>query len=67
VLNNEEKLLSIKETSKFLGVSSITVHRFIKREEIGYFRIGNRILFSKEIHLLPFLRSHESQPKKEGK
>lgn len=59
----EEKLLSVKEASKFLGISSVTLHRILKREEIGCFRVGNRILFSKENHLFPFLQKREIQPK----
>ena len=59
----DEKLLSVKEASKFLGISSVTLHRILKREEIGFFRVGCRILFSKEKHLFPFLQQREIQPK----
>lgn len=62
---NEEKLLSIKEASKFLGISTVTLHRILKREEIGCFRVGHRVLFSKEKHLSAFLQKCESQPKME--
>jgi excisionase family DNA binding protein len=64
-ITKEEKLLSIKEASKFLGVSPVTLHRILKREEIGFFRVGYRILFSKEKHLFPFLEKRERQPKAE--
>jgi excisionase family DNA binding protein len=62
---SDKNLLSVREASKFIGISHITLHRILKREEIGHFRVGNRILFSKELHLLPFLRKHECQPKRE--
>lgn len=59
----EEKLLSVKEASSFLGISSVTLHRILKREEIGFFRVGHRILFSKDKHLSVFLQKREIQPK----
>jgi excisionase family DNA binding protein len=59
---NEEKLLSVKEASKFLGISQVTLHRILKRHEIGFFRVGYRILFSKEQHLFPFLQKREVKP-----
>ena len=60
-----EKLLSVKEASGFLGISSVTLHRILKRQEIGFFRVGGRILFSQEQHLFPFLQKCENQPKAE--
>lgn len=54
----EEKLLNIKEAAEFLGVSTVTLWR--NGKEIGCYRIGNRRLFSKEKHLLPFLEKKET-------
>ena len=59
-------LLSVKEAAEFLGISQVTLHRILKRQEIGFFRVGYRILFSKEQHLLPFLEKCEIQPKAEA-
>lgn len=61
-LEKTEKLLSVKEASQFLGISQVTLRRILKRQEIGLFRVGNRILFSREQHLLPFLQKSEQQP-----
>lgn len=64
IKNNQlDNLLSVKEASKFLGISQVTLHRILKRREIGFFRVGYRILFSKEQHLFPFLQKCEKQPK----
>jgi excisionase family DNA binding protein len=54
-----ESLLSEAEAAKFLGISKMTVLRKRNAGEIGYFRIGSRILYSKEKHLLPFLGNRE--------
>lgn len=57
--DNNDQLLSKTEAAKFLGVSPMTVHRKYKNDEIGYYKIGNRILFSLSNHLLPFLQRCE--------
>lgn len=54
----EEKLLNIKEAADFLGISTVTLWR--NGKEIGCYRIGNRRLFSKEKHLIPFLEKRET-------
>ncbi len=58
-------LLSVKEAAKFLGISQVTLRRIIKGQKIGFFRVGYRILFSKEQHLFPYLDKCEIQPKAE--
>ena len=60
---NEEKLLNVSETAKFLGVSVITVWRKLGTrttvKEIDCYRVGRRVLISKEKHLLPYLERCE--------
>ncbi|MDQ3713826.1 MAG: helix-turn-helix domain-containing protein [Acidobacteriota bacterium] len=55
----KEPLLNEKEAAKFLGVSRITLLRKRKLGEVAFFRIGFRVLYSKEKHLLPFLEKCE--------
>jgi hypothetical protein len=54
-----EPLMSEREASRFLGISKMTLLRKRNAREIGFFRVGFRILYSKEKHLLPFLRERE--------
>lgn len=54
-----EPLLSEADAAKFLGVSKMTVLRKRNAGEIGFFRVGFRVLYSKEKHLLPFLQKRE--------
>ncbi len=54
-----EPLMNEKEAAKFLGVSRITLLRKRNLGEIAFFRIGFRVLYSKEKHLLPFLEKCE--------
>ena len=62
---SEEKLLNIKEVAKYLGVSVITVWRKLGTKttvkEIDCYRVGRRVLFSKEKHLLPYLERCEEK------
>lgn len=53
---------NVKAGASFLGVSPVTLGRLMSRGEIGYYRIGSRVVFSTENHLLPFLRRNEIQP-----
>lgn len=64
-IDTDERLLSVTEASNFLGVSKVTLRRILRREEIGFFRVGARILFSKNDHLLKYLRRCEKEPKTE--
>lgn len=54
-----EPLLSEAEAAKFLGISKVTLWRKRQAKEIGYFRVGYRVLYSKEKHLVPFLKERE--------
>ena len=54
-----EPLLSEAEAAAFLGISKITVLRKRNVGEIGYFRVGYRVLYSKEKHLVPYLERCE--------
>jgi len=53
-----EPLLS-EAAAAFLGVSKMTMLRKRSAGEIGYFRVGFRILYSKETHLIPYLNKCE--------
>jgi hypothetical protein len=54
-----EPLLSEAAAANFLGVSKITLLRKRNNGEIGFFRVGFRVLYSKEKHLLPFRKRCE--------
>lgn len=54
-----EPLLSEAEAARFMGISKMTVLRKRNAGQIGYFRVGFRVLYSKEKHLLPFLNDRE--------
>ena len=54
-----EPLLSEAEASKFLGISKMTLLRKRNAGLIGFFRVGFRVLYSKEKHLLPYLAKCE--------
>ena len=61
--NENETLMSVPQAAKFLGVSPITVWRKLgsnnKTRELSCYRFGNRVLLSKEKHLLPYLHANE--------
>ncbi len=61
----DDQLLNVKDAARFLGISTITLWRNLKRDAIGCYRIGNRVLLSKQKHLLPFLRRCEHKAKAE--
>lgn len=54
-----EPLINEIEAAKFLGISRMTLLRKRNAGEIGFYRVGIRVLYSKEKHLLPFLQSCE--------
>ena len=56
------KLLSAKESVLRLGISKPTLSRLCRDKKIGYYRVGTRILFSEEKHIIPFLDSVEHKP-----
>ena len=53
--NNDEKLLSVKEAADYLNISTVMLNRKLRSGEIESYKIGRRVLFSKEAHLFPFL------------
>ena len=56
-----EPLLSEAEASQFLGISKMTLLRKRNAGLVGFFRVGIRVLYSKEKHLLPYLAHCEVQ------
>ncbi len=54
-----EPLLSEAEAAEFLGISKMTLLRRRTAAEIRYFKVGHRVLYSKEKHLIPFLEQCE--------
>lgn len=46
--DNNEKLLTRKETSKFLGISLVTLHKWCLQGIVPSYRINTRIRFKKE-------------------
>ena len=54
-----EPLISEAKAAEFLGISKMTLLRKRNAGEIGFYRVGFRVLYSKEKHLLPFLEQCE--------
>lgn len=54
-----EPLVSEAKAAQFLGISKMTLLRKRNNGEIGFFRVGFRVLYSKEKHLIPFLEQCE--------
>jgi Recombinase len=54
-----EPLMNEVEAAKFLGISRMTLLRKRNASEIGFYRVGFRVLYSKEKHLIPFLEGCE--------
>jgi len=59
--NINEPLLNESEAARFLGISRITLIRKRNAGLVKFFRVGYRILYSKEKHLLPFLLACEKE------
>jgi len=57
--NLNEPLMNEIEAARFLGISRMTLLRKRNANEIGFFRVGFRVLYSKEKHLMPFLEQCE--------
>ena len=57
--DQNEPLMSEAEAAKFLGISKMTLLRRRKAKKIQYYRVGFRVLYSKEKHLIPFLDERE--------
>jgi hypothetical protein len=65
----DETLLSVSAAAKYLGISTATLWRKLgtkkndrKDQVIGCYRIGNRIVLSKEKHLEAYLSACEQKP-----
>lgn len=54
-----EPLFSKAKAAEFLGISKMTLLRRRNAGEISFFRVGFRVLYSKEKHLIPFLEQCE--------
>jgi site-specific DNA recombinase len=54
-----EPLMNEIEAAKFLGISRMTLLRRRNAGTIGFYRVGFRVLYSKEKHLFPFLQTCE--------
>lgn len=54
-----EPLMNETAAAKFLRISRMTLLRKRNANEIGFFRVGYRVLYSKEKHLIPFLEQCE--------
>lgn len=54
-----EPLINEIEAATFLGISRMTLLRKRNAQEIGFYQVGHRILYSKEKHLIPFLEHCE--------
>ncbi len=64
VANLTEPLMNEIEAAKFLGISRMTLLRRRNAGGIKFFRVGFRVLYSKEKHLLPFLETCERDAEK---
>ncbi len=60
--SENEPLLSEEAAAQFLGVSRMTLFRARNAGNIRFFRVGNRVLYSKEKHLLAYLHGRENKP-----
>jgi excisionase family DNA binding protein len=55
------ELFSKREAANILNCSEITIHRQIKSNKLGHFRIGKKVLISRE-HINRFLQRCERMP-----
>lgn len=61
-----EPLLNESQAAKFLGISKMTLLRKRTAGEIEFFRVGFRVLYSKEKHLIPFLERCEKRSQRQA-
>lgn len=59
----ENGLRDRKQAAEFLGVSVITIDRNVKNKKLGCYRVGTRVLFDENEHLLTFLKKCEQKAK----
>jgi excisionase family DNA binding protein len=57
--SNERGLLSEREAAKYIGVCRLTLLRLRQRRQLGFFRVGSRVLYSIDEHIKPFLARSE--------
>jgi excisionase family DNA binding protein len=57
----EKRFYSKREAAKFLGCSEITVHRLLKANQLGCFRIASKVQIGQN-HLDDYLRRSEQRP-----
>lgn len=57
----QSDLLPEKQAAKYLGISYVTLFRKRANKEIGFFRVGHRVIYSISRHLQPFLDSCEQK------
>lgn len=55
------KLLTSKGAALYCPISEVTLWRMRNNCEIGFFRVGNRVLYSIEKHLMQFFRKSRTQ------
>ena len=55
-----EKYLTIRETSNFLKVSTSTLNRLIKHNNIPSYKLGDRRLFDRD-ELIEWVKTHRTQ------
>jgi hypothetical protein len=56
-----EPLMNEIEAAKFLGIFGMTLLRKRNAQEIGFYQVGHRVLYSKEKPLIPFWTSAKSR------
>lgn len=42
-----EELMTVEETAVRLGLSKVTIYKYVARNKIPYYRISNRLRFSR--------------------
>jgi len=55
-----EKYLTIREASNFLKVSTSTLNRLIKHNNIPSYKVGDRRLFDRD-ELIEWVKTHRTQ------
>ena len=65
-LAHEDKILTEIEAEQFLRLSRMSLIRNRQSGRLGFFRLGGRVAYSMQRHLLPFLESCE-QPARKGR
>lgn len=57
-----DELLTVAETAVRLGLSKVTIYKYVARDKIPYYRISNRLRFSSK-ELDEWLHTFEHKPK----